>query len=79
MSNAVQLDFHWQTSGLVQAKVRANAVFIHAKLVAAGMPAAEAKQAVEQLFSDGRTEGYEDGYEAGRDQVAPLGDESYRN
>jgi hypothetical protein len=78
-SNAVQLDFHWQTNEAQRAKVRANAVFIHAKLVAGGMDVALAAEAVQDLFEAGRTTGYDDGYDAGRDQVAPLGDESYRD
>lgn len=79
MSNAVDLDFYCHTADKLRAEVRANAVFIHAKLVAGGMSVAEAGAAVENLFSAGRREGYEDGYDAGRDQIAPLGDESYRD
>lgn len=79
MSNAVQLDFHWSTSQAVQAEVRANAVFIHAKLVTGGMDVVSARQAVEALFEAGVREGREDGYEDGRNQIAPLGDESYRD
>lgn len=70
MLNSIELDFHWQTSDAEQAKIRANAVFIQAKLVAGGMDAKDARDAVERLFSDGRREGYEDGYEDGRDQIA---------
>jgi hypothetical protein len=77
-SNAIELDFNWQTSEEQRAKVRANAVFIYAKLVAGGMDVALAAEAVQDLFEAGRTTGYDDGYDAGRDQVAPLGDESYR-
>ena len=67
-SNAVHLDFNWRTTDSAKADVRANAVFIHAKLVSAGMDVKLAKEAVEKLFSDGRAEGYEDGYESGYDQ-----------
>lgn len=66
-SNAVQLSFHWRTEQKEQAEVRANAVFIHAKLVAGGMDVTEARRAVEKLFSAGWREGHEDGYDAGRD------------
>lgn len=66
-SNAVQLSFHWRTDQKEQAEVRANAVFIHAKLVAGGMDVTKARLAVQKLFSDGWREGYEDGYDARRD------------
>jgi hypothetical protein len=74
MSNAVQLSFHWRTNDEVQAEVRANAVFIHAKLVAAGVDVTEARRAVQKLFSAGWQEGYEDGYDAG--QSSALGGEN---
>lgn len=64
MSNAVHLSFHWRTNQEVQAEVRANAVFIHSKLVAGGMDVAEARRAVERLFSAGWREGYEDGQDS---------------
>lgn len=73
--NSVQLSFHWQTSAEVQAEARANAVFIHAKLVAGGMDVTEARRAVEKLFSAGWREGYEDGFDSGRD--TSLGGENY--
>lgn len=63
-TNAVDLVFHWKSDGKVIAKARANAVFIHAKLVSGGMDISEAARAVEQLFSDGHNEGFEFGYEA---------------
>ena len=66
MSNAVHLEFHWQTDQKVRAEVRANAVFIHAKLVAGGMNVSDAANAVQALFEAGRREGHEDGYDAGR-------------
>ena len=66
MSNSVQLTFHWRTKDNDQAEVRANAVFIHAKLVAGGMDVTEARRAVEKLFSAGWREGHEEGYEDGR-------------
>lgn len=65
MTNAVSLDFHYKTKAPVIAEVRANAVFIHAKLVAGGMGVREAKDAVEKLFSAGWREGFEDGHDAG--------------
>jgi hypothetical protein len=70
MSNAVHLSFHWRTKEEVQAEVRANAVFIHSKLVAGGMDVAEARSAVERLFSAGWREGYEDGHEDSQDSVS---------
>ena len=63
-SNAVELSFHWRAKQETIAEVRANAVFIHAKLVAAGVGVTEARRAVEKLFSAGWQEGYEDGYDA---------------
>jgi len=83
-SNAIDLSFHWRTKPEAQAKARANAVFVHAKLVAGGMDISEAARAVEQLFSDGHSEGFEDGYDTGESHanlygnVADLGDESHR-
>lgn len=64
MSNAIHLDFNWRTKDDAKAEVRANAVFIHTKLVAGGMSDADAATAVENLFSSGYSEGYEDGYDA---------------
>lgn len=72
-SNAVSLDFHWRTKDEVQAEVRANAVFIHSKLVAGGMDAVEAKRAVEKLYSAGWREGHEDGFEDGQSHEAMFG------
>lgn len=63
--NAVQLNFYWRTSDAKRAAVRANAVFIHAKLVAAGVDVRDAKLAVEALFEAGYDEGREDGVDAG--------------
>lgn len=66
MSNAVNVSFHWRTDAEKKAESRALAVFIHAKLVAGGMDVAEARRAVEKLFSAGWNEGYEDGYDSGQ-------------
>lgn len=73
MSNSVELNFHWTTKDSVQTEVRANVVFIHAKLVAGGMDVTEARIAVEKLFSAGQHEGYKAGFEVGRD--CELGDD----
>ena len=73
MSNAVSLDFHWRTTNEVQAEVRANAVFIHAKLVAGGMDVTEARRAVEKLFSAGWCEGQKNGFEDGQSHEAMFG------
>ena len=66
-SNALFLDFHHRTKPEVQAAVRANALFVYAKLVAGGMSVETAKEAVEKIFDDGFNTGYETGYDVGRD------------
>lgn len=60
-TNSVSLTFHWATGEKRQAEVRANAVFIHAKLVAGGMDVQDAKRAVELLYSHGWSEGFDEG------------------
>ena len=59
MTNALYLDFHWQTKESTQSEVRANALFIYSKLISAGVEVQTAKCAVEDLFSAGYSEGYE--------------------
>ena len=58
--NSLELKFHWATDDKTIAEVRANALFIYGKLVAAGVSIPTAKEAVENLFAAGHSEGYDE-------------------
>lgn len=68
---SVKLDMHRRTTDKERVDIRANAIFIQAKLCAAGLSPSEAKKAVEKLYNDGYGQGWnvgnDDGYQAGYD------------
>lgn len=68
VDNSLELSMYRSTDAKEQAAIRANAIFIQAKLVSTGMKPSEAKAAVEKLFNDGREQGWSDGNESGYDQ-----------
>lgn len=57
MNNGLYLALYWGNSRAEDAAIRANALFIYSKMVAAGVSIEEAKAAVEKLFADGRDQG----------------------
>jgi hypothetical protein len=60
MNNGLQLALYSGNSSAKNAEIRANAVFIYAKLVEAGVSIDKARKAVEKLFQDGREQGHLD-------------------
>jgi len=75
VDNSVKLDMHRRTTDKERVDIRANAIFIQAKLCSAGLSPSEAKKAVEKLYNDGYGQGWnvgnDDGYQAGYDAADP--------
>jgi hypothetical protein len=76
VNNSVQLAMYRNTPNKECAAIRANALFIQAKLCSAGVSAAMAKEAIEKLFNDGRDQGWSEGNEAGYDAGYDAGADS---
>ncbi len=73
VDNSLELSMYRWTMEHEKAAIRANAVFIMAKLTSTGMKPSEAKAAVEKLFNDGKDQGYSEGNESGYDQGYDAG------
>lgn len=59
-TNELYIEVFWKTSEKEAVRIRANAVFIYAKLVEGGVDVKSAKAAVEQLYSDGWDQGMQE-------------------
>lgn len=67
VDNSLVLALHRSTTSDERTNIRVTAIFVQAKLVEAGMSAAEAKVAVEKIYNDGRDQGWAEGNESGYD------------